>query len=198
MRAVDVRQKVGRPPHQVPRARRREDLEGVLRVGNLRVHDRPWTARAQRGGEAARLVRRRQRVAVPVREEERRRAGPDLIDGRRLGVRPRRLRARLLHHHALEEPREPLVRPVPVAIREIVDPIEADARLHRRVRELEARLVARVVRRQRRQRAEVGPRRVPADGDELRIRAVLRRVLPDPGERALHVDEVIGERDPRG
>ena len=74
---------------------------------------------------------------------------------------------------------------------QIHDPVERDARLHRRVGVLEARLEVRVTRAEREQRAEVSAGRAAAHRHEGRVAVVLADVRLHPRHRALGVDDVI-------
>ena len=63
---------------------------------------------------------------------------------------------------------------------------------------LEAGLVRRVVGRDRGQRREVAAGGAAGDREVVGVAAVLRDVLADPRDRALHVDDLGGERVARG
>ena len=62
---------------------------------------------------------------------------------------------------------------------------------------LEPGLVRRVVLRQRAQRRQVTAGRAAGQDQEARVGAVLRTVLAHPGDRPLHVDQVVGLGRPR-
>ena len=83
--------------HDEQAPQRGEDVERVLRAGDLCVGDRRPRRRAQHVDELARFLDPEQRVVGAVNDEERRRVGPDTRD--RAGVVPqcRVLLARDLH-----------------------------------------------------------------------------------------------------
>ena len=80
----------------------------------------------------------------------------------------------------------------PEDLGEVVRAVHRDRGGHGRVDALEARLVSRVVLRQRHHRREVPAGRPAGDDDPRRVAAVLRDVRTDPRERQLGVDEVVG------
>ena len=102
----------------------------------------------------------------------------------------------LLQDHLREEP---VVEMVVVArlVLEVVDAVEGDRGHDGCVGVLEAGLKRGVVRGERGKRRQVPAGRAARDRDPLRIHAQLVGVLAHPGDRALDVDHVLGQRRAR-
>jgi len=83
--------------------------------------------------------------------------------------------------------------PVLEFVGQIIDAVERKTGGDRSVCVHERRLQARVVRRQRRERREVTAGGIAGNDDEARIASLLGCMLADPRDRALDVDDVVGE-----
>ena len=171
----------------------RKYLEGVLRAGHLGVHEGRLGPLAEDPAEMSGLFDRHHRVDLPVDDEEGWRVAIDPADRRGLLVRLHGLGAWGLHHAPLEEPEEPVVRPDLVPVGEIVHAVERDAAAHRGVDVLEAGLVLGRVRGEGHERRQMAAGRAARDDHEVRIDTVLATVLPNPSQRPLEIDEMVGE-----
>jgi hypothetical protein len=83
------------------------------------------------------------------------------------------------------------------AVGEVVHTVEWDARSNAGVSVLEAGLELAIVGRERGERGQVAARRSARDRHELGVAAVLCDMRFHPGDRALHIDDLIGEGGPR-
>ena len=126
-----------------------------------------------------------------MEDQERWRGIGHAVGGRDVPVEIGRVVERRLEHHLLEQP----VAKVRVDLerREVVNAVEGNCRHDRCVGVLEAGLERPVVRGERGQRAEVPAGRATRDRDSGRVDAELVGVFAHPGDRALHVDYVLGQ-----
>ena len=174
-------------------AHRVEQLECVLGTRELGIRHRLTSHRLQGGDKCPRLLHPDQGVVAAVQNEHGRSLVRDMLQRRRgLPQRPVLLQGALHHpigNHALHGH----LRADEIAIEKIIDAVEGHGRLHAGIHILEFRLPLGAIGSQRGQRAQVPAGRTAGDGNKIRIAAVFRDILPDPGNGFFHIDDVSGK-----